>query len=121
MSTAEKIRELKQLIKAYESEISMHKLYLVNEHRWQTELRNEEERLRIQQQRVDRLKAYRETGEDGINRWYDRINEIKAQLALLENEDAVARYLKLLGQHMTLTTEEQRRLAVEAASAPTPA
>lgn len=120
MTTNEEIREVSALIKAKESEISRRQIYLANTSRYEAELKAEELKLKYQQERVDRLRAIKEDGEEGVHRYYLEIEDLRRKLKLLKNKDAVDRFLKVQAQFNKLTADEQERLAAAVGSAVEP-
>lgn len=98
MTTTEELREMQCLLKAYESEINIRLVYLHNEERWANELAREMQKLKWQQEKVDRLMAYRQSGEEQLIAIYDRMATCKKKLIELRNKAAIEKLLKLQAQ-----------------------
>lgn len=98
MSNAEKLRETMSLIEAVKSQISMTTVYVENEERWLHEMRREEEKLKRQQERVERLRYQHDCGAELLLYYSERLTELKAEAAALRNAVKVERMRELFAQ-----------------------
>lgn len=95
MTSAEKLRDVLSLIEALKSEISMTAVYQENEGRWLQEMRREEEKLKRQQEKVERLRYRRDCGAELIAYYEERILTLKSEAAALRNAVKVERMREL--------------------------